>query len=213
MLSGMGMTAIVANAHVPSITDLPALRARPPSLSAKSAPTSAIGADGSLASLVGFIVDRHHARTRSELRRLAALGTIIEEIDAAFPGVKAVLDLFAALDSELRAHMTKEEMVVFPYIVSLEAHLLRDGSVVRSPFGVLERPLGTMLDEQCQTRSLLASMRSVSNGYAPPPEASMLLAQFYRDLVAFEQGLSEHGRLETEVLFPRALELEARTRG
>jgi regulator of cell morphogenesis and NO signaling len=168
---------------------------------------------GPLESLIGSIVARHHAHARSELQRLAALAATVSAHDYELPGVRAVLACFAAFDSELRAHMTKEEAVVFPYIVALENHPRVGRHLVRSPFGVLERPLNALLGEQCETRSRLASMRRASNGYAPAPGASNSVEALYRGLEALEAALEEHGRVETEVLFPRAMELEHRACG
>lgn len=202
------MKLVIANGHVPGVPEL----GHAPSSNPKSlAPVSGIG--GALASLVTHIVDRHHARTRHELRRLAALAACITSADARLDGVLAMLDLFAALERELGAHMTKEEAVIFPYVVSLEAHLLIGRSLARSPFGVLEHPLRIMLEEQCQTRLLLASMRNASKGYRQPPGSSQSVAEFYRGLEALERDLAEHGQLETECLFPKALELERRAHG
>jgi iron-sulfur cluster repair protein YtfE (RIC family) len=67
------MKLVIANGHMPGVPEILALLAHPPSSNPESlAAVSGIG--GSLASLVTHIVDRHHARTRHELRRLAALG-------------------------------------------------------------------------------------------------------------------------------------------
>jgi iron-sulfur cluster repair protein YtfE (RIC family) len=56
-------------------------------------------------------------------------------------------------------------------------------------------------------------MRQASTGYVSPPGASDAVDAFYRGVQALEEALEEHGRVETEVLFPRAIELEQRARG
>jgi regulator of cell morphogenesis and NO signaling len=166
-----------------------------------------------LVSLIAGIVTHHHDHARSELDRLSALAGNVGASDTARAGVTDVIELFTTLDSELRAHMTKEEMVVFPYIASLEGALRVGRCLARSPFSALQQPLGVMLDEQDQTRLLLASIRLASGGYSPPPGASQAVHDLYAGLEALEESLEEHGRLETEFLFPRALELEHRVRG
>jgi regulator of cell morphogenesis and NO signaling len=165
--------------------------------------------EGSLEALIESVVAQH-AHARSELQRLEALAASLSARDGELPGLTAVLECFAALDSELRAHMTKEEAVVFPYIVALEVHPRVGRNLVRSPFGVLERPLKAMLGEQSETRWQLSAIRTASNAYTPPPGAPNSVKAFYSGLEALEEALEEHGRLETEVLFPRAIELEQR---
>jgi regulator of cell morphogenesis and NO signaling len=204
------MKLVMENAHVRRFVWLESPLAPPSLLSPPDLSASLWAPQGSIASLVGYIVDHHHAHTRSELKRLAALATGLGEGDRALEGVRDVLDTLTALDPELRAHMTKEEAVVFPYIVSLEAHLSLGRVVVRSRFGVLGRPLNAMLDEQCQTQSRLAFMRSRSGDYTPPRAASAQVCEFYEGLDALESDLAEHSRLETDILFARALELEQR---
>ncbi|HXX66323.1 MAG TPA: hemerythrin domain-containing protein [Polyangiaceae bacterium] len=164
--------------------------------------------EGPLASLIDRIVGHHHAHTRCELDRLAALAASVGAKDRSLPGVARAIDGFATLECELRAHMTKEEVVIFPYIASLEWALRTGRTPVRSPFSALERPLRTLLEEQGEDHVLLDSIRKASSGYAPPPGASSAIHAFYEGLAALEAVLDEHGRIETEALFPGALELE-----
>jgi regulator of cell morphogenesis and NO signaling len=202
------MVSCIAN-HIPSaFGDL-----RAPRLAQKVRDTAASGGEGSLAALIAEIVGRHHESTRSALLRLSAMTARVNAHDRAQAGVQTIVDEYQALDGELRAHMTKEEAIIFPYIVSLEMHLLFGRTPVRSPFGVLERPLRVMLDEQSETQSLLASMRQLTGGYVAPVGASPAVGALYAGLAALELLLGQHARLETEVLFPRALELEQRVRG
>jgi regulator of cell morphogenesis and NO signaling len=171
------------------------------------------GVEGrSLVAFIDGIVTHHHAHARSELDRLSALAASLSAADYALAGVAMTVECFATLESELRAHMTKEEVVVFPYIAALEGALRFGRSLARSPFSVLQPALGVMLDEQDQTRSLLATMRRVTGDYTLPPSASPMVRAYYEGLDALEDALKEHGRLETEFLFPSALELERRVR-
>lgn len=165
-------------------------------------------ADGPLASLIGDIVGHHHAYARVELDRLSGLAASLGPGDVSLPGVAQAIGSLAALKGELRAHMTKEEMVIFPYIASLEWALRVGRSPVRSPFSALERPLRAVLAEQGATESLLERIRQASSGYTVPEGASPALQSLYDALRSLEAALDRHGRIEMEVLFPRALELE-----
>ncbi len=169
--------------------------------------------DRSLVALIEGIVTHHHAHARSELDRLSALAASLHDADCTLAGVTEVVECFATLERELRAHMTKEELVVFPYIAALEGALRFGRSLARSPFSALQQPLGVMLDEQDQARSLLGSMRCMTRDYTLPSSASPALRALYEGLEALEVALEEHGRLETDCLFPHALDLERRVRG
>lgn len=173
-------------------------------VSGRQAPT----ADGPLTALIGDIIARHHASARFELDRLTGLTASLGPPDTSLPGVARAIDSLAVLKDELRAHMTKEEVVIFPYIASLERALRVGRRPVRSPFSALERPLRAVLAEQGATESLLASIRQASSGYTAPAGASPALQGLYDALGALESALEEHGRIEMELLFPRALALE-----
>jgi regulator of cell morphogenesis and NO signaling len=179
-------------------------------------PTPLSAPDGpagrSLASLMSGIVEEHHAHARSELDRLSALAANVGFSDAAVAEVPRVIEAFVALETELRAHMIKEEIVVFPYIASLERALRVGRSLARSPFSGLERPFKSMLNEQVEARLLLSRIRQACHDYCPPAGATHSLRALYEGLEAFERALEEHVRIETESLFPRALELELRVR-
>jgi regulator of cell morphogenesis and NO signaling len=54
----------------------------------------------------------------------------------------------------------------------------------------------------------LAALRSLTNGYTPPPEACPTWKALYAGLEALERDLHLHIHLENNILFPRALAWE-----
>jgi regulator of cell morphogenesis and NO signaling len=55
----------------------------------------------------------------------------------------------------------------------------------------------------------MARIRALTRGFAPPDDACATYRVALQELEAFEQDLHEHVHLENNILFPKALRLEA----
>ncbi len=67
-----------------------------------------------------------------------------------------------------------------------------------------------MTQEHDAAGALLADIRRLSNSFTTPPNACPTYLAFYDGLSDFEKDLHQHIHLENNILFPRAIELEAR---
>ena len=183
------------------------------SLEAAAAPSAPGGknwAKESLASLSAYIVDTHHAYVTREVPRLNELaakvvgrhGDTREEL----PAIQAKL---AELGEELITHQGKEEVVLFPYIGKFERYASGGGVKPRSCFGTIDHPIKMMTQDHDYAGNLMAEIRGLSQDFAPPEGACPTFRAFYAGLHEFEQDLHQHIHLENNVLFPRALTLEA----
>jgi regulator of cell morphogenesis and NO signaling len=108
--------------------------------------------------------------------------------------------VLSGLKQELESHLLKEEMVLFPLIRQMEAAPHHSG--VRNPIRV-------MLMEHDNAGAALARLRELTGGYVPPADACNTFRACYGELEALEKDLHLHIHLENNILFPRALELEA----
>ena len=97
--------------------------------------------------------------------------------------------------------------MLFPYLVALEQAKAGGPRVVPS-FGTVTRPIDAMhAGHEIQT-SILGELRKLTGGYQAPPDATNRHRALYDGLAALERDLTEHIRLENEVAFPRAEQLE-----
>lgn len=162
-----------------------------------------------IAALITHIRDTHHKYTREEIGRLTALLAKVCSVHGNnHPELLQIRDLFQALSGELTAHMMKEEMVLFPYMVRLEAAVTENAPVARPPFGSVQNPIAMMEHEHDSAGSALHAMREASSGYTPPSDACISYQTLYKALAAFEADLHQHIHLENNVLFPRAVAME-----
>ena len=162
-----------------------------------------------LAQLTQHIVEKHHAFTREELKRLTSLlAKVVTAHATNHPELARVQFLFRGLDQELTMHMMKEEEFLFPYIEEMEAAVNAKRSLPSCMFGTVQNPVRMMMMEHDSAGDALREMRAITNSYTVPAEACMSYQELYRALPAFEADMHEHIHLENNILFPRSIQME-----
>ena len=164
----------------------------------------------SLASLAQYIVDTHHAYVNREVPRLNELaGKVVSRHGDTRQDLAVIQSKLAELGEELIEHQGKEEVVLFPYIGKLERYASGGGAKPRSCFGTIDHPIKMMTRDHDYAGNLMTEIRGLSQDYTPPEGACPTFRVFYAGLRDFEQDLHRHIHLENNVLFPRAITLEA----
>jgi regulator of cell morphogenesis and NO signaling len=174
------------------------------------APVAEDWTTASLEKLSAHIVATHHAYVKAELPRLAVLAEKVVrrhgDTQAELPLIQTKL---ALLDEELTHHLMKEEAVLFPYVVKLERALETGSAMPHGCFGTVANPIAMMTAEHDAATGLIAEIRDLSNDFTTPVGACPTYHAFYDGLREFEQDLHQHIHLENNILFPRAIQLEA----
>jgi regulator of cell morphogenesis and NO signaling len=163
-----------------------------------------------LGSLIEHIEATHHVYVKTELPRLAVLAhKVVNRHGDTQAHLPAMQNLLAQLDEELIHHLGKEEHVLFPYITKLEGALISGGAHPEACFGDITHPIAMMTSEHDAAGALVAELRRLSDNYALPVGACPTYNAYYAGLKEFEQDLHQHIHLENNVLFPRAIAMEA----
>jgi regulator of cell morphogenesis and NO signaling len=165
--------------------------------------------DAPLTALVDHIQERYHAHLRDELPRLdAMLAKVVSRHGDHLPEILAPLqETFRGLQLELLAHMVKEDRVLFPLIVALDA-----GDPTLGADASLAAPIAVLETEHAGAGTALARMRELTGGYAPPEWACPTFRGLYFGLAQLEADMHLHVHLENNILFPRAVWLAGRPR-
>jgi len=166
----------------------------------------------SLASLATYIVNTHHAYVTYEVPRLNGLAAkVVSRHSDTREELPAIQSKLEELGEDLIAHQGKEEVLLFPYITKLEYYAAGDGAKPRNGFGSIANPITMMTRDHDFAGNLMAEIRKLSQDYTPPASACPTFRAFYAGLEEFEQDLHRHISLENNILFPRAVALEAST--
>ena len=164
-----------------------------------------------LSELAAHIVSVHHAFLRNELPALEDRLRKVVHAHGARHGAEldALSRPFLGLKDELETHLEKEERVLFPAIERLErAHVAKEKRPP-APFGSLRNPIGTLEHEHRSAGDLLGRMRRTTLDYTVPPDGCATYRALFEGLVRLEADLHRHIHLENNILFPRAIGLEA----
>ncbi|HEX8764201.1 MAG TPA: iron-sulfur cluster repair di-iron protein [Candidatus Acidoferrum sp.] len=166
-----------------------------------------------LKDLTRHIVEKHHKYVRAALPRVSTLLAMVRTKHGGnHPELARIEEEFLGLEREMYAHMQKEEQILFPYMEKLER--AEEGKEELEPpfFQTVQNPVRMMMQEHDSAGEALKAMRKLSHGYQPPTEACESYREVYRSLEEFAADMRTHVHLENNILFPRAVELEAKMR-
>ena len=164
----------------------------------------------SLAELTQHIRERHHKYVRDSIPRVRALlAKIREKHGSKHCEIEEIEKLFGDVAREMTAHMQKEEQILFPYIDALERSASGNSAVEPPFFQTVRNPIHAMMKEHDSAGDLVRRIRKASNEYKAPADACATFQATYQELRQFEEDLHLHVHLENNILFPRAVELEA----
>lgn len=158
-----------------------------------------------LTDLADHIEQVHHAYINSEAPRLLEMTKKVASVHGEHDErLVEVHDVFVGLVSELSSHMMKEEQVLFPMIRQLEA----GGENPAAHCGTIAAPINQMEAEHANAGTALARLQQLTDDHTPPEWACNTYRAMLDGIKHFEYDLHQHIHKESNVLFPRAIELE-----
>lgn len=152
---------------------------------------------------------REHRRWRS--KDFPLIAHLFDEAQSAQGGEPPCLaplrTAFHRLCAEMEGHMTREEHVLFPAILEAQT----DARAAGKSFGSIRNPIGMIEQEHDWEAERLEKMREIARGYQLPETADEKLRLLFRELEALEAAMHAHSRVESSILFARALAMEKTT--
>lgn len=164
----------------------------------------------SLGRLIQHIVRVHHHRIRQDLPWLAAMACKVAAMrsDRA-PTLKVVATLVEKLRGELYEHIEKEEEVLFPCIAQMDQESIVAYPPAHPCFRSVAYPVFLMEQEHESADRIMAELMQLTNYFEPPSWACVTHITLFSALREFKADLKQHVHLEDDILFPRAIQLEA----
>ena len=145
------------------------------------------------ASLIAYIIGRHHDYLRAVLPFARALAAKVARVHGDHnPRLVELAAVIAELTDALVPHLDMEEQVLFPALMA------------RSPHPALvATELGAMHEEHLAVGALLARMRDATEDYRLPDWACTSYRTLFAELEKLEGDVLRHVHIENHVLMPR----------
>ncbi|MBI9036178.1 MAG: iron-sulfur cluster repair di-iron protein [Bacteroidales bacterium] len=164
--------------------------------------------------LVDYIIKRHHSFV---LEQIPVITQLLEKIASvhgdAHPEVFTIKSEFEEATKNLSGHLDDEEQKLFPYIKSLVA-AQKSGQTFEAVEGFsLKALLEGMLDEHTAEGDRFDKLSKLTNNYEIPADVCNTFVVSFKSVKAFQDDLHRHVHLENNMLFPKALKLEAELLG
>lgn len=141
--------------------------------------------------LTHHIETRYHTRHSEQLPMLAAMAERVEDVHFGDGGVPDGLSvLLHQTIGEMEAHMKKEELILFP-------------AIRRGGMPGIEQPIAVIRADHAGHDRDMAEIRRLTANLALPDGACGTWTRLYDGLTEFIDDLTEHMRLEYDVLFPQ----------
>jgi regulator of cell morphogenesis and NO signaling len=162
-----------------------------------------------LKSLVEHLVRDHRSWRAKDFPLIQELFDRLEETAESIQpsGLESLRRAFYRLRAEMEGHMSREENVLFPAIVHAESHAIAGSAGPRPNFGSMQNPITMLEHDHDHENRFLAVMRDAAHDYHVPEGADENLRTLFGALQALEAAMHAHTRIESSILFARALQL------
>jgi regulator of cell morphogenesis and NO signaling len=160
--------------------------------------------------LVDYILNIHHRYLKNALPEIKEQTTkFLDGHRKKFPELEEIETILNKFMKEIPPHMKHEENMFFPYIKQIyHAHKHRE-SYARLLIKTLRKPLEeVMIKEHETTGSGLHRLRVITNNYTPPENSCITHRVTFAKLKELDKDLVQHIHLESNILFPKAIEME-----
>jgi regulator of cell morphogenesis and NO signaling len=163
-----------------------------------------------LSRLIQHIVRVHHHNVRKELPRLTEMaGKVAAKRGDRAPELERIAELLEKLHPEMLAHIQKEEQVLFPFIAQMDQDSIITFTPAHACFRSVSFPIFMMEQEHESANHIMEELRNLTRGFEPPEWGCITHIALFAGIRKFESDLKQHVHLENEVLFPRAIQMEA----
>lgn len=159
--------------------------------------------------LSDYIINTHHRYVRDNTPFILEIAQKVARVHGdRHPELVQVVQLFQRIGDDLNLHMVKEEKILFPFIKELSAVYKSGGKLSLMEFGRVSVPIHVMDAEHEQVGGDFETIRNITGNYTLPADACSSYTILFKKLEEYENDLHRHVHLESNILFPKAIQLE-----
>jgi regulator of cell morphogenesis and NO signaling len=161
--------------------------------------------------VIEYLKHMHHKLVKESLTYISNLILKIQDLD--LPIVQDLKFVFPMFVQEFIEHIYEEEDTFFNYILTLNKAIEKGHySILNLQDQITKNSLATFVKEHDAHDNVMTGLRSITNNYEVNEKTSLHLKVIYSALQQLESDLIAHARIEDEVLYPKAVELERKVK-
>ena len=160
--------------------------------------------------LADYILNVHHSYLKKALSETKEqVKKFLDGHREKFPELEEIEVIINRFMKEIPPHMKQEEDIFFPYIKQIyHAHKNRE-SYAKLLIRTLRKPLEDVMQKEHETTGAnLNKLRAITNNYTPSGNACITHKITFAKLKELDKDLVQHIHLESNILFPKAIEME-----
>ncbi|MDR3694778.1 iron-sulfur cluster repair di-iron protein [Mucilaginibacter sp.] len=159
--------------------------------------------------LSDYIINTHHQYVQENTTFILELAQKVARVHGErHQELIRVAELFSRVGKDLTLHMLKEEKILFPFIKELAQIYKTGGKVPVADFGKVSVPIQVMDSEHELVGGDFETIRELTSNYQLPADACTSYTILFKKLEEYENDLHRHVHLESNILFPKAIQLE-----
>jgi regulator of cell morphogenesis and NO signaling len=159
--------------------------------------------------LSDYVINTHHRYVRDNTPFVLEIARKVARVHGdRHPELVQVAQLFETIANDLTLHMVKEEKILFPFIKELAQVYKSGGLLPGADFGKISVPIQVMDSEHEQVGGDFETIREITANYTLPADACSSYTILFKKLEEYENDLHRHVHLESNILFPKAIQLE-----
>lgn len=120
------------------------------------------------------------------------------------PKFSLLRKFFREYEEEFKAHIRREDEVVFPYALSVEKAYL-EGTPQKLP---RDYSMENFIGEHSNIEEKLTDLKNIIIKYLPPTASRNLCNTILGELFDLEKDLIDHSRIEEKIIAPKVIEME-----
>lgn len=156
--------------------------------------------------IIEYLKHTHHNFVKHKLPYVSRLISSLDNsnLDKSLKDLKFIFPVFA---EDFIKHIYEEEDTLFTYILTLNNCLAKKYNISKIYYAMEKHSIRDYA-LQHSSDDEMKGIRDLTNNYTLTDPKDLHLKVIYGELKSFEYELKRHARIEDEILFPKALNLE-----
>jgi len=159
--------------------------------------------------LISYLKETHKNYLNERLPYIALLINRLTETSSNHKSAyQLLMNFFVEYKKELTKHIEREEKVVYPYVLQLEAAIVSGTTSDELLQQVNTYSITDYEEEHENVEEKLFDLKNIILKYLPPTTDQNLCFTILHELFILEKDLNEHARIEDTILVPKVEEME-----